>query len=116
MARYDDLNTNMIAYAAFLSIVILVIVLQGTQALCYNMISAVDAGKESKGASASSVVKSEQIDSLNGFKKSRIVDEQAKLPAKGEEAATKEVIHIPIMEAQKLILKELGAPAAAPGT
>ena len=38
MARYDDLNTNMIAYGTVLSIVVLVIVLQGAQALTYSMV------------------------------------------------------------------------------
>ena len=47
MARYDDLNTKMIAYAAVLSIVVLVIILQGTQALCYNMVNSVDSVKDS---------------------------------------------------------------------
>ena len=39
MARYDDLNTKMIAYWAVLSIIILVVLLQLLQALCFNMVA-----------------------------------------------------------------------------
>jgi hypothetical protein len=117
MARYDDLNTKMIAYAAVLSVVVLVIVLQGAQALSYNMMSAEDAVKESKKSDKALDMKREQLDSLNGFKRVSVIDEAAPPPKKGEEAATKKVVQIPIDEAQKLILKEFGtAASAAPGT
>jgi hypothetical protein len=110
MARYDDLNTKMIAYAAVLSIVILVIVLQATQALCYTMVNAEDARKESKKSDGAMVAKREQIDSLNGFKQVEVIDESAEPPKKGEQPKMKKVIQIPIEDAQKLILKELAAP------
>jgi hypothetical protein len=117
MARYDDLNTKMIAYAAVLSVVILVIILQLTQALCYNMVNSEDAKKESNKSDSAFVAKSEQLDSLNGFKRVSIIDESAEAPAKGQEPAMKKVIQIPVGEAQKLILKEwAGSPKPVPGT
>ena len=61
MARYDDLNTKGIAYAAVLSIVILIVVLQGTQALCYYMINSADALKEMKKSDSARDEKSEQL-------------------------------------------------------
>lgn len=112
MARYDDLNTKMIAYATVLSVVILVIVLQGTQALCYSMMNYERARKDTKIIDAATIAKSEQIESLSGFKRVETIDELAEPPKKGEAPAMKKVIHIPVDEAQKLILKEL---ASAPG-
>jgi hypothetical protein len=114
MARYDDLNTNMIAYASVLSIVVLVLVLQGTQALCYNMVNWTDQRTDKTGSEADKPlkIKSEQLESLAGYKKESVIDETAPAPEKGQEPKKKDVIYIPITEAQKLILKEM---ASAPG-
>ena len=117
MARYDDLNTKGIAYAAVLSIVVLVVVLQGTQALCYYMVNSADAQKELKKSDAARDAKSEQLASLNGFKRVDVIDESAPPPKKGEEPATRKAIRIPVDVAQEIILKELSStPVAAPGT
>lgn len=113
MARYDDLNTNMIAYWAVLSIVILVLILQGTQALCYNLVNATDANRIGSEADAPMQVKSEQLASLNGYRKEKVLDETAPPPEKGQEPATKEVIYIPLENAQKIILKEFTSPSPA---
>ena len=110
MARYDDLNTRMIAYATVLSVVILVIILQGTQALCYTMVNYERARKDTKIIDAASTIKGEQLDSLNGFKRVEVVDESAEVK-KGEAQPMKKVIRIPVADAQKLILKEF-LPAA----
>lgn len=112
MARYDDLNTKMIAYATVLSVVILVIVLQGTQALCYSMVNYERARKDTKIIDAATIAKSEQLESLNGFRRVETIDELAEPPKKGETPAMKKVIQMPLAEAQKLILKDL---APAPG-
>ncbi len=112
MARYDDLNTKMIAYATVLSVVILVIILQGVQALCYNMLNFENARKDTPIIDAATKAKSEQLLSLNGFKTAEVVDETAPPPKKGENPAMKPVIRIPVSEAQKLILKELANPNA----
>ena len=111
MARYDDLNTNMIAYSAVLSIIVLVIVLQGTQALCYNMVNWVDKDRIGTESDNPSEVKREQLQSLDGYRKDRVIDDLAPAPAKGQEPATKEVLQIPVSVAEQLILKEFRAPA-----
>lgn len=117
MARYDDLNTKGIAYAAVLSVVVLVVILQGTQALCYYMINSEDAIKGMKKSDSARDAKSEQLMSLNGFKRVEVIDESAPLPKKGEEPAMRKAIRIPVEEAQKIILKELStAPVPSSGT
>jgi hypothetical protein len=112
MARYDDLNTNMIAYWAVLSIIILVLILQGTQALCYNMVNATDRNRIGSEADAPMLVKREQLESLNGYRKEKVLDETAPPPEKGQEPATKEVIYIPLQDAEKIILKEMATPSS----
>ncbi len=115
MARYDDLNTKMIAYATVLSVVILVIVLQGTQALCYSMLNYERSlKKDTKIIDAATKIKSEQLESLSGLaKRVEVIDESAPIAKKGEQPTMKKVIRIPIQEAQKLILKELGPTPGA---
>lgn len=106
MARYDDLNTKMIAYSAVLSIVVLVLVLQGTQALCYNMVNWVDSKRIGSEADKPAEYRSEQLKSLQGYGKAKVVDESAPPPEKGQEPAMKDVFHIPVTQAEQLILKE----------
>jgi hypothetical protein len=107
MARYDDLNTKMIAYWAVLSIVILVIILQGTQALCYNMINWTESRRTGSEADTPLEFKREQLDSLNGYRKVMVRDESAPAPEKGQEPAKKEAIQIPLERAQRLLMQEL---------
>jgi hypothetical protein len=103
MARYDDLNTNMIAYGTLLSIIVLILALQGTQALNYSMVNYEDARKEASvksRASVSTKEKSEQLQSLNGYKKVLSADD-------ANPDVTKETLQIPIESAKALVLKEL---------
>lgn len=102
MARYDDLNTNMIAYGAVLSIVVLVIILQGTQALTYSMVNYEESRKESKKSDSAEKAKSEQIASLSGYKRVLVPDLKSDTPG-----ATKPVLMIPIDAAKKLTLEEM---------
>ena len=116
MARYDDLNTKGIAYAAVLSVIVLVVILQGTQALCYYMVNSEDAIKAENKNDHARELKREQLASLDGVAKVKVIDETAPPPKKGEEPATREAIRISIEEAQKIIIKELANPAPkAPG-
>ena len=115
MARYDDLNTKMIAYAAVLSVVVLVIILQATQALCYNMVNAEDARKELNKSDHANVIKREQLDSLNGFKKVKVADDSP-AATEGAEVPMKTIFQIPIEDAQKIIIKEMTSePKLTPG-
>jgi len=109
MARYDDLNTKMIAYWAVLSIVILVLILQGTQALCYNMVNAVDDKRIGSEADGPTKAKSEQLKSLAGYKKETVIDDAAPPAEKGQPDPTKEVIRIPLEKAQEILMKELSS-------
>ena len=106
MARYDDLNTKMIAYWAVLSIVILVLILQGTQALCYNMINWTDARRTDPAMDVPTLEKSEQLERLNSYSKETVIDDSVKAED-GQEQPKKEVIYIPVDRAQKLLMKEL---------
>ena len=114
MARYDDLNTKMIAYWAVLCIIILVVLLQLLQALCFNMVAWTEQkpGRVGSELKVPEQVKSDQLKSLDGYKKERIVDESAPPPEKGQEPAKKDVIYIPIQRAEEIILKELSAQGA----
>jgi hypothetical protein len=102
MARYDDLNTKMIAYATVLSIVVLVIVLQGLQALTYALVNSEDERKMSSKTDAAAVAKGEQLASLDGYKKLNVPDE-----ASAAAGASKEIFQIPVTEAKTLVLQEL---------
>ncbi len=113
MARYDDLNTKGIAYTTVLSVVILVIILQGTQALCYNMLNYEDTRKDTKQMDAATVTKREQLQSLDGYQRVEVIDETAPPAKKGEATVMKKVIQIPVIDAQRLILEELGAAKAS---
>lgn len=116
MARYDDLNTKGIAYTTVLSVIILVIILQGTQALCYNMLNFENSRKDTKQIDSATVTKREQLLSLDGYKRVEAIDETAPPAKKGEATVMKKVIQIPVIDAEKLILKELGAAnASVPG-
>lgn len=106
MARYDDLNTNMIAYAALISCLLLVAILQGTQALCYSMTNAETERKlnNSEYTSASEVI-SEQHKSISGYQKVALPPEVGPdgKPVSGE---TKTRLQIPIDRAIELLLNE----------
>ena len=81
------------------------------------MINSADALKEMKKSDSAREAKSEQLASLNGFKRVDVLDEAAPTPKKGEEPAMRKAIRIPVEEAQRIILKELSsAPAPTPGT
>ena len=99
MARYDDLNTNMIAYATVLSTVVLVLVLQGVQALTNGMLQSEDERKLSVSSTEPTDVKNAQLARLQGFTKATVADPNV-------EGATMEVFTIPIEQAEKLVLEQ----------
>ncbi len=106
MARYDDLNTNMIAYAALVSCLLLVAILQGTQALCYNLTNAEAERKLSKSEyTTSNDIISEQKKSISGYQRVALPPELGPdgKPVAGE---AKTRLQIPIDQAINLILKE----------
>lgn len=103
MARYDDLNTRMIGYAAVLSIVVLILVLQGLQGLTARLVNTEDERKMRYEDYPLAAVKREQMATLDGYRRVEMPDESSEDPA-----ATREIFQIPLPEAKQLILQELG--------
>lgn len=112
MPHYDDLNTGAIAYAAFVSAVILLVVVLLVRALCYGLI---DAEESKKLTSASYVAADKEI----ARQKSQIANfAKIQVPAVSDTAdATPKMedqLHIPVARATQLLLKEWNAAEANP--
>lgn len=122
MARYDDLNTSAIAYATFISAILLFVIILLVQSLTYNWILGEDERKlaESHYTESDNEI-AKQKAKLDAYAKETI---EVIPPAPSGAAPTEPVKpvselrrHIPIKQAQSLIMKELNkAPEAAPGT
>ncbi len=122
MARYDDLSTRSIAYATFVSAVILLVVILLVQALTYNWIL----GENERKLTTSHYISSDaeiakQKSKLDGYYQSTV--DVFPAPASGSAASEpvtpvkEKRLHIPLKQAQSLILKEFKKPtAAAAGT
>lgn len=102
MARYDDLNTGSIAYATFLSTIVLLIVILLVRALCLSWVEGEDERKLANAhyVSADQEI-SEQREQLSGYK-------QVQVKSVDETVPPKTLVHIPLDAAKELILKELG--------
>ena len=118
MARYDDLDTKFIAFATLISCLLLVAILQGTQALCYNMANAeVERKLQGSEYRTSKAVISEQLTSLSGYEKVAVppaVGTDGK-PVQGGPTSR---LQIPLSRATELLLEEAKKtkPKAAIGT
>ncbi|MDZ4847736.1 MAG: hypothetical protein SGI77_00440 [Pirellulaceae bacterium] len=106
MARYDDLDTKFIAFATLISCLLLVAVLQGTQALCYNMTNVEEARKlDASEYHSSTAVLTEQRKSLNVYEKVAVP------PALGSDGkpvvgGPTSRLQIPLERATELLLQE----------
>lgn len=103
MARYDDLHTGTIAYATFLSSIVLIVIILLIRALCYYWVEGEEARKL---ADAHYVTSDQEISDqkamLDGYQKVKI-----EIPAMGDvEAKTEERIHIPLSRAKELLIEE----------
>lgn len=122
MARYDDLNTRAIAYATFISAVLLLVIILLVQALTYNWLLGEDERKlAGSHYTASDNEIDRQKDKLNVLRKVKIEvippTPVGAPPTEPVKPVLEERIHIPLRQAQSVILKELGRPAeAASGT
>lgn len=116
MARYDDLNTTMIGYAAFISSLLLIVIIVGVEALSYYWENSMQEAALSKSEYTQSLdVLDAQRKSLNITGE---VEVPAPAPAKGEapKPPTKRY-QIPIEKAKALTIESLGSAAVAkPGT
>lgn len=106
MARYDDLDTKFIAFATLISCLLLVAILQGTQALCYNMTNAEEAKKlENSEYHSSKAIIGDQLKSLSGYQRVAVP------PAVGTDGkpvvgGPTSRLQIPLERASELLIKE----------
>ena len=110
MARYDDLSTGPIAYAAFVSTIILVVIILLVRALCYSWVEAEDSRK---------LVDSHYTTSDNTIaeQKARIADYGKALvevpaPEGSDPSAApsqEERLRIPVARAKEILLKDWAA-------
>ena len=120
MARYDDLNTNAIGYATFVSTVLLLLIILLVRALCYYW---VDGESDRKLADAHYVEADQEISAQKAVVSSyeKVTVEVPPPPApEGEEPASmqpveEERIRIPVARAKDILIKEL-AGEASPST
>lgn len=118
MARYDDLDTRMIGFATVISCLLLVAILQGTQALCYNMANAEEERKlQGSEYRSSKAVISEQLTSLSGYQRVA-VPPAVGTDGKPVEGAPTSRLQIPLSRATELLIEEAkkSKPKAAIGT
>ena len=120
MARYDDLNTNAIGYATFVSTILLLLIILLVRALCYYWVE----GETDRKLADAHYVESDQAISAQKAVVStyeKVMVEVPPPPApEGQEATQSEPvkeerIHIPVARAKDLLIKEL-AGASSPGT
>lgn len=116
MARYDDLNTSAIAYATFISAIVLLVVILLVQALTFSWLQGEDERKlaNTHYHSADAEI-AKQKAKLEGYTQEMVdVAPPAAQPGAEPVAPTKEKrLHIPVKQAQSLILNEFKKPASA---
>jgi hypothetical protein len=121
MARYDDLNTSAIAYATLISAVLLLVIILLVQALTYNWILGEDQRKltDSHYTEADTEIAKQKAKLDYGKEMIEVIP-----PAVDGAAPTEPVKpvselrrHIPVKQAQSLIMKELHKTSeTVPGT
>jgi hypothetical protein len=119
MARYDDLNTSAIAYATFISAVLLVVIILLVQTLTFNWLLGEDERKLAEShytASDNEIAK--QKAKLDVYEKVKVevippaADGAA--PTEPAKPVLEERLRVPIKQAKNSILKELKKPADNP--
>lgn len=111
MARYDDLSTGPIAYAALVSTIVLAVIILLVRALTYSWVEAEDARKlvDAHYVSADTAI-AEQRARIAGY--SKVMVEVP--PPEGSPADAKptqeERLHIPVTQAKELLLKDWATP------
>lgn len=107
MARYDDLSTGPIAYAAFVSTVILLVVILLARALCYSYVESEDAIKLTNAHYVESDVEiARQKSQIATYAKVEIPVAAADGEATGAAPKMEERLHIPVARAEQLLLKD----------
>lgn len=112
MARYDDLNTNFIAFFSVISCGLLLAVILAFQAFAYQ----IEYSEEERKLAGSEYEQAnktlrEQTESLNG---SKWVKEPAAVTDPAQKPEMINRLEIPINQAMELILKENSQPKTEP--
>lgn len=111
MARYDDLNTGPIAYAAFVSSVLLLVIILLVRALCYSWVEAEDEKKLAAAhySSADSEIVAQKARISRYGKQSVVVaPPEGQAPEGGEPMEVQRLV-IPVERAKDMLLKDLKA-------
>jgi len=112
MARYDDLNTNFIAFFSVISCGLLLAVILAFQAFAYQIEYSEEERKLAEGEyKKANETLSEQTKSLNG---SKWVEEPAAVTDPAQKPEMINRLEIPIKQAMELILKENSQPKPEP--
>lgn len=111
MARYDDLNTNFIAFFSVISCGLLLAVILAFQAFAYQIKYSEDERKLTDEYAKANATLSEQNKSLNG---SKWVKEPAAVTDPAQKPEMINRLEIPINQAMELILKENNQPKPEP--
>lgn len=111
MARYDDLNTTAIGYATLVSTILLLIIILLVRSLCYYWVE----GEADRKLADTHYVEADaaigdQRARLSGYGKEMVTV----TVGEGAEAKAEEVqrLHIPLEDAQRLLLGELASQHA----
>ena len=118
MARYDDLNTSAIAYATFISAVLLLVIILLVQSLTYNWILGEDERKliESHYTAADNEI-SKQKAKLDVYEKVMIEvippGTDGAAPTEPVKPILEKRLHVPVKQLQNSLLKEVNKKTEA---
>jgi len=111
MARYDDLSTGPIAYAAFVSTIVLVVIILLVRALCYSWVEAEDLRKLSDAHYTSAdVAIAEQKSKISNYGKQMV---EVAAPEGSDPSGApqqEERLIIPVARAKEMLLQDSSAP------
>jgi hypothetical protein len=107
MARYDDLSTGPIAYAAFVSTIILVVIILLVRALCYSWVEAEDSRKLAEAHYTSAdVVIAEQKSKISSYGKQMVEVAAPEGSDPAAPASQEERLLIPVNRAKEVLLQD----------
>ncbi len=116
MARYDDLSTGPIAYAAFVSTVLLLVTILLVRALSFSWIEFEEAKRlVDAHFVASDVEVARQKAEIADYAKVQVPGVVPQGAKAGAEPPMEDRLHIPVAVAQELLRKEWSATEAAKG-
>ncbi len=107
MARYDDLSTGPIAYAALVSTILLVVIILMVRALCYSWVEAEDDRKFADAHyTASDIEIAAQKGRISGYGKMEVEVPAPEGSAPDAPPAKEERLLIPVASAKDALLED----------